>query len=299
VYFNFFSPPANQLELTADENAALWSEWLRKPPAVRHTLDVGTGHVARSRLSDEDARLEDVTILVSGVLDGRLRIAADGTLMITSGAPAGSGAPADDEPQNLTNAYGKILRIERDGSVPADNPFVGRTDARPDIYSYGARDVQGAAVHPDNGQLWTSENGPRGGDELNVQRPGGNLGYPLISYGREYTGASINGGLTARAGLQQPLYFWTPSIAPSGMTFYSGDQFPAWRGNLFVAALGAKRIERLVLAGERVVAAEPLLLERCQRMRSIEQGPDGTLYVLTDEDSGQILRIEPTPAKPP
>ena len=293
VYFNYFSPPANQPERTAEENARRWADWLKKSPAERRLIDVGTGQVARARLSDDSTRLEQVTNLASGVLDGRLRFAADGTLMITSGAPAGPGSASDGEAQDLTNAYGKVLRVTRDGSIPDDNPFVGRQGIRQDIYSYGGRDIQGAAIRPGSGELWSSESGPRGGDELNLQRPKANLGYPLISYGREYSGAAINGGLTARPGLAQPAYFWTPSIAPSGMTFYSGELFPEWQGNLFVAALAAKRIQRLILEGERVIAEEPLLLERCQRMRAVNQGPDGALYVLTDEDAGQMLRIIP------
>lgn len=293
VYFNYFAPAANRSERTADEEATLWTEWVGKSPAERRGIDVGTGHVARARLSEDATRLEQVTNLVSGVLDGRLRIAPDGTLMITSGAPAGAGTPADAEAQDLTNAYGKVLRVRRDGSIPEDNPFANSNEVRRDIYSYGARDIQGAAIHPATGELWSSENGPRGGDEINVHRPGMNLGYPIISYGREYSGALINAGKTAADGLAQPVYFWTPSIAPSGMTFYSGKLFPDWQGDLFVAALGAKRIQRLVLEGERVVSEESLLLERCQRMRSVTQGPDGALYVLTDEDAGQILRVSP------
>ncbi len=292
VYFNYFSPPANRAT-TVEQNETQWNEWLRMTPAQRRTVDVGTGHVARARLSSDGSRLEQLTVLVDGVLDGRLRFARDGTLLITSGTPAGGGLPVDDEPQDLSNAYGKVLRINRDGSIPADNPLVGRKDVRQDIYSYGARDVQGAAIRPSNGDLWSSENGPRGGDEINVHRPGANLGFPLISYGREYSGAAINGGLTATEGLMQPAYFWTPSIAPSGMTFYGGGLFPQWQGNLFVAALAGKRVVRLVLEGDRVMAEEPLLLERCQRMRTVNEGPDGALYVLTDEDAGQLLRIVP------
>lgn len=292
VYFNYFSPPAHGGS-TVEQNEKEWNEWLRRSPAERRGVDVGTGHVARARLSNDGSRLEQFTVLVDGVLDGRLRFARDGTLLITSGAPAGAGLPVDGEAQDLTHAFGKVLRVQRDGSIPADNPFLGRKDVRQDIYSYGARDVQGAAIRPSNRVLWSSENGPRGGDEINVQRPGANLGFPLVSYGREYSGAAINGGVTAKEGLTQPAYFWTPSIAPSGMTFYSGHLFPQWQGNLFVAALAGKRIVRLVLDGDRVVAEEPLLLERCQRMRTVNEGPDGALYVLTDEDAGQLLRIVP------
>lgn len=292
VYFNYFSAPSGPA-LSAEEAAQHWQAWLKLAPAKRRSVDVGTGHVARARLSNDGARLEQLTNLVDGVLDGRLRFGRDGTLFITSGTPAGAGTPTDREPQDLTNAYGKVLRVRTDGSIPADNPFVGRKDARPDLYSFGARDIQGAAIRPGSGELWSSENGPRGGDEINLHRPGLNLGFPIVSYGREYSGAPIDGGLTAREGLAQPVYFWTPSIAPSGMTFYDGTLFREWRGNLFVAALAGKRIERLVLDGDRVIAEEALLLERCQRMRAVYQGPEGALYVLTDEDAGQLLRIVP------
>lgn len=292
IYFNYFSPPAGPA-LSPDEAAQRWQAWLRLAPAKRRDVNAGIGHVARARLSDDGTRLEQVSNLVDGILDGRLRFAPDGTLFITSGTPAGAGTPVDGEPQDLTNAYGKVLRVRADGSIPADNPFVGRKHVRPDLYSYGARDIQGAAIRPGSGELWSTENGPRGGDEVNRHRPGLNLGFPLVSYGREYSGAPIHNGVTARTELAQPVYFWTPSIAPSGMTFYDGALFPQWHGNLFVAALAGKRIERLVLDGERVVAEEPLLLERCQRMRAVYQGPEGALYVLTDEDAGQLLRILP------
>jgi glucose/arabinose dehydrogenase len=295
VYFNYFSPPAGPA-LSPDEAAERWAAWVRFSPAERRGVDAGTGHVARARLSGDTTHLEQFTNLVDGTLDGRLRFGTDGTLFITSGTPAGAGIPSDGEPQDLENAFGKVLRVRQDGSIPADNPFVGRKRARPDLYSYGARDIQGAAIRPGSGDLWSSENGPRGGDEINRHRPGANFGYPIVSYGREYSGSPINGGLTARDGLAQPVYFWTPSIAPSGMTFYDGTLFPEWRGNLLVAALAGKRIERLVLEGDRVVAEEPLLLERCQRMRAVYQGPDGALYVLTDEDAGQLLRVVPVGA---
>jgi glucose/arabinose dehydrogenase len=199
----------------------------------------------------------------------------------------------DGEPQDLSNAYGKILRVHTDGSIPADNPFRGREGVRQDLYAHGMRDLQGATIDPRTGSLWTTEHGPRGGDELNRQAPGVNQGFPVISYGREYFAKPIGAGLTSAAGMGQPVYFWTPSIAPSGLTFYSGKRHAAWRGNLFVAAMGAKRLVRLVLAEGRVVAEEPLLVDRCQRLRAVYEGPDGLLYVLTDEDAGQIWRVEP------
>jgi glucose/arabinose dehydrogenase len=188
---------------------------------------------------------------------------------------------------------GKVLRINRDGTTPADNPFVGKPGARAEIYAYGIRDDQGVAVHPTTGRLWTSEHGPKGGDEINAIRPGKNYGFPLIGYGREYSGKPINGDRTAQEGMEQPVYFWTPDIAPSGMSFYSGRQFPDWRGNLFVAALAARHVVRLVLHDERVIAEERLLTELNARVRDVREGPDGALYVMTDGAEGKILRLVP------
>jgi glucose/arabinose dehydrogenase len=252
--------------------------------------------IARARLSNDDKRLEDVTVLLKAEgINGRLIQARDGTLLITSGIPAGVGihSPEWPQPQQLDSLMGKVLRIRTDGSIPPDNPFAGRPGARAEIFSLGARDDQGVAIHPDTGKLWTSENGPKGGDEINVIEKGRNYGFPVISYGREYSGKQINGDRTSTAGMEQPVYFWTPSIAPSGMTFYTGRVFPAWRGNLFVAAMAGRHIVRLVLDGERVVGEERLLTEMNTRFRDVRDGPDGRLYVMTDGNDGQILRLVP------
>jgi glucose/arabinose dehydrogenase len=252
--------------------------------------------IARARLSADDTRLEDVRVLLKAEgINGRLIQARDGTLLITSGIPAGVGIHSPDwpQPQQLDSLMGKVLRINTDGSVPQDNPFVGRAGARPEIFSLGARDDQGVAIHPDTGKLWTSENGPKGGDEINVIEKGRNYGFPVVSYGREYSGKQINGDRTSAPGMEQPVYFWTPSIAPSGMAFYTGRRLPAWRGNLFVAAMAGRHIVRLVLDGERVVAEERLLVEMNTRFRDVRDGPDGNLYVMTDGNDGQILRLVP------
>jgi len=188
---------------------------------------------------------------------------------------------------------GKVLRINTDGSIPKDNPFVGRANARPEIYALGFRDVQGVAIHPRTGTLWTSEHGPRGGDEINAVGKGKNYGFPVIGYGREYSGKPINGDKTKQPGMEQPVYFWTPDIAPAGIAFYTGALFPAWQGDLFVASLVGKAVVRLVLNGERVVGEERILAELGARVRGVSNGPDGALYVLTDGANGKILRVLP------
>jgi glucose/arabinose dehydrogenase len=188
---------------------------------------------------------------------------------------------------------GKVLRINPDGSIPKDNPFAGRAGAHPEIYALGFRDVQGVAIEPRSGQLWTSEHGPRGGDEINAVEKGKNYGFPVIGYGREYTGKPINGDRTAQDGMEQPVYFWTPDIAPAGIAFYSGTLMPAWRGDLFVSALAGRSLIRLVLKDRRVVGEERLLTDLKARIRGVNEGPDGALYVMTDGPTGKILKLVP------
>jgi glucose/arabinose dehydrogenase len=189
------------------------------------------------------------------------------------------------------------VRIERDGKVPADNPFVGRADAKPEIWSYGHRNVQGAALHPVTGELWANEHGPKGGDELNRVLPGRNYGWPVVSYGTEYSGAKISDSGTA-PGIEPPVHYWVPSIATSGLLFYTGDRFPEWRGDVFVGGLKSQELVRLRLDGDRVVEEQSLLQGVVkQRVRDVEQGPDGYVYLLTDEGDGRLLRLEPGPRR--
>ena len=231
----------------------------------------------------------------SGSTSGsRLAFGLDGSIYLTTGAPFG------DQAQRLDSVYGKVLHLSADGGVPKDNPFVGRADARPEVFSYGHRDQLGLAVQPGTGVVLNAEHGPNGGDEVNIILAGHNYGWPQVSFGRSYEGARISESPVAE-GVDQPLMLWLPSIAPSGLTFYSGDRFPNWKGNLFV---GSSRRGEVPRTGglERVVfndkleelRRETLLTELHQRIRDVRQGPDGLLYVVTDEDDGAVLRIEPT-----
>jgi glucose/arabinose dehydrogenase len=253
---------------------------------------VGTA-VARARLGE--AGLEGATPIFqqspkvrSGIHFGsRLVFGRDGNLFITTGERG-----RRDDAQDLDRHLGKVIRVRPDGSVPPDNPFVSRGGAKLEIWSYGHRNLQGAALHPETGQLWTVEHGAMGGDEVNAPRAGRNYGWPVITYGRDYSGAPIGEG-TAKPGMEQPIHYWDPSIAPSGMAFYTGDRFPEWRGNLFVGSLKFQVLVRLSLDGERVVGEERLLQGLGDRVRDVRQGPDGLLYLLTDESNGRLLRIEP------
>ncbi|HMF98556.1 MAG TPA: PQQ-dependent sugar dehydrogenase [Vicinamibacterales bacterium] len=251
---------------------------------------------ASATLSADDTRLENLKVLLNAEgTGGRLVQARDGTLLVTSTVPAGIGINSVDwpQPQQLDSNMGKVLRINADGSIPKDNPFVARAGAHPEVYALGFRDIQGVAIHPRTGALWTSEHGPRGGDEINHVEKGKNYGFPVIGYGREYSGKPINGDKTSQQGMEQPVYFWTPDIAPAGMAFYSGKLFPEWQDNLFVAELVGRALVRLVLNGDRVVGEERLLTGLNARIRGVNEGPDGALYVLTDGPAGKILRLVP------
>jgi glucose/arabinose dehydrogenase len=251
---------------------------------------------ARATLSADDSRLENLKVLLNAEgTGGRLIQAHDGTLLITSTIPAGIGINSVDwpQPQQFDSNMGKVLRINADGSIPKDNPFVARAGAHPEIYAVGFRDIQGVAIHPRSGALWTSEHGPRGGDEINRVEKGKNYGFPVIGFGREYSGKPINGDKTAQEGMEQPVYFWTPDIAPAGIAFYTGKLFPAWQENLFVSTLVGRAVVRLVLNGDRVVGEQRLLSELNARIRGVSDGPDGALYVLTDGPNGKILRLVP------
>jgi glucose/arabinose dehydrogenase len=250
--------------------------------------------VARGRLAG--GALEDVEVIYRQVpkvegpahFGSRLVFASDGTLFVTQGDRYSQ----KDGAQALDNDFGKTVRIHPDGSIPADNPFVKTAGARPEIWSYGHRNMQGAAIHPETGRLWTHEHGAMGGDELNIDEPGRNYGWPIITWGINYNGLPIGEG-TTKPGMEQPLTYWKPSIAPSGMAFYTGDRFPAWRGDLFVGSLKFGYLNRIELDGSRIVAQHKLLAERNARIRSVRNGPDGYLYVTTDSPKGDVLRLVP------
>jgi aldose sugar dehydrogenase len=226
-----------------------------------------------------------------GHFGGRLVWARDGTLFVMLGDRQVTEGRM--QAQRMDGLLGKIARINSDGTVPADNPFVGKSGVRPEIWSYGHRNIQAATLHPATGELWESEHGTRGGDEVNLVRKGLDYGWPTIAYGIEYGGGAITGDITAKAGMEQPRYYWDPNIAPSGMTFYDGRLFPAWQNSLFIGALAGESLVRLTLDGDRIVGEERLLRDLGERIRDVVQGPDGALYLLTDDSDGRVLKIVP------
>jgi glucose/arabinose dehydrogenase len=253
--------------------------------------------LARAQLqAGTTPRLDDIKVLFrqQGPLSsgnhfgGRIVQAEDNTLFLTLGEHFGP----RDEAQNLSNHLGKIVRIAPDGSVPKDNPFVGRAGARPEIWSYGHRNAQGLAFNLATGKLWEHEHGPQGGDEVNIIEKGRNYGWPVIGYGVNYGGGKIHES-THKAGMEQPLKYWVPSIAPSGMAFYQGVLFPAWRGSLFVGALAGRMLVRLAVAGDKVIGEERVLQGLRERIRDVRNGPDGAIYLLSDNNAGRILRVAP------
>ncbi|HMJ43130.1 MAG TPA: PQQ-dependent sugar dehydrogenase [Pseudolabrys sp.] len=220
---------------------------------------------------------------------GRIVQANDGNLFLTNGEHFTD----RDKAQTLDNDLGKIVRLTPDGAAPNDNPFASKAGARPEIWSYGHRNPQGLAINPADGKLWEQEHGARGGDEINIIAPGHNYGWPLVSYGVNYDGSPVGTGKQQMAGVDDALWHWTPSIAPSGLTFYTGDLFKGWKGSLFNGALKFQLLSRLEISGGKVVREERLLQGLHERIRDVRQGPDGALYLLTDSSGGRILRVSP------
>jgi len=269
-------------------NRTLYYGYTAAPPAKGQPF---AGRIMKARLSADGTALEDAKTIFEQpwLTPRRLVQARDGTLLIASGEVA-SGGP---NPQSMTDPRGKILRIDADGSIPKDNPFLKTAGANPALYAVGFRDIQAAGLDPKTGALWVGENEPMGGDELNRIKPGGNYGFPVISYGRQNSGALIDGGKTAQAGMEQPVYFWTPSIAPSGLSVYSGKAFPAWNGDILVGGMSGRQLVRLEMRNGRVVGEEKLLTDRCKRTKDVREGPDGLIYVVTDESPSEVLRLVP------
>jgi len=304
LYFTYFAPPRG-------ESAAIWPNeffyeqvWTR-PFAERRTMQLGSERVARARLSKDNTQLEDVEPLIDGA-ERRIVLAPDGTLLVT-GADRFRFYDSDldgvehdftDNPDIRRNFSGRVIRINRDGSIPKDNPWLNRATVLPETYAHGLRDPEGAAINPASGQLWVTDHGPQGGDEINIIRAGKDYGWPEVTYGTQYDARQSDGrknvrvgkALTQRSDVEQPIYFWVPSIAPSGMMFYTGDLFPAWKGNLFVGAMVGQALVRLDIKGERVVAEERLLTDRKARVREVRQGPDGAIYLLSGAD---LLKVTP------
>ncbi|MGE3956496.1 MAG: PQQ-dependent sugar dehydrogenase [Vicinamibacterales bacterium] len=287
------------------ENGWVYFTYYRPHPTESETA---TAVVARGRYDGAHALTDVKDILVAdqwvtGPSSAKILFAKDGTLFVTFGIPIPArprpGITGPMDAQSPGSLYGKILRVHDDGSVPRDNPFVGQAGYRGEIYALGIRNAMGLALHPTTGELWETENGPQGGDELNIIRPGKNYGWPIISHGRAYSGdlTGETGPQTAPAvkeGLEQPLLMWSPSPALTGMTFYTGDRFPEWKGNVFVGSLIGEYVQRIVFNLRGLpTRRDPLMWELGQRIRDVQQGPDGLLYAITDEDEGALLRIEP------
>ena len=253
--------------------------------------------LATATLSRKQDALEDVKVIFrqtpkvdsSAHFGCRIVEASDGNLWLTLGERFSH----KEDAQKLDNHLGKIVRVEKDGSVPKGNPFVNRPGALPEIWSYGHRNVQGATLGPD-GRLWTHEHGPQGGDEINLPQAGRNYGWPVVTFGENYGGGRIGAGITAQEGMEQPLFQWTPSIAPSGMAFVTSLRYgTAWHGNLFVGSLKFQYLDRIEVSGSKVVKEEKLLADLKERIRDVRQGPDGLLYLLTDNPRGRLLRVDP------
>lgn len=260
--------------------------------------DLNATSVARAHLSADNRRLENLQVIFrqqpewrsTQHFGSRLVFDGHGHLFITTGERY---TPQSRQlSQTLDNDLGKIIRINPDGSIPQDNPFAGRANARPEIWNYGHRNMQGADINPADGMLWTTEHGPMGGDEVNVARPGLNYGWPIITYGEDYNGQPIGAGITAHEGMQQPVYYWDPVIAPSGAHFYRGNLFAGWHGDLLIAGLVANALVRLKLNGEHVIGEERVAADQ-GRVRDVAESSDGALWIVTDEDDGKLIRLTP------
>jgi glucose/arabinose dehydrogenase len=253
--------------------------------------------LAKGQLADDEKTVLNPQVIYQAVpeFDGKLHYGSrlewdgQGNLFMSTGER--SSADIRHRAQDLDVSIGKVLRLTTDGDAVADNPFVGQMGVLPEIYSYGHRHPQGLATHPETKQLWEAEFGPRGGDEVNLIQPGNNYGWPVITYGIEYYGPAIGDGITQQEGMEQPIYYWDPSVSPSGITFYSGSLIPEWRNNLFLATLSGQHIVRLVIEENKVIGEERLLVDKASRFRDVLEGSEGALYAFTDGDNATLYRI--------
>lgn len=276
-----------------EENRLVYLTYAEKGEGGTNGTAVARGHLTESM----SPQLRNVEVIFRQTpkkdstlhFGSRLVFDNEGHLFVALGERSRVGMR--EESQKLDSHLGKVVRIWPDGTVPEDNPFVGAEDALPEIWSYGHRNQQGAALHPETGKLWTNEHGPRGGDEINIPEAGKNYGWPIVSYGTEYSGAPIGEGKSTAPGMEEPIHHWTPSIGVSGMAFYASDAIPEWQDSLFVGGLARPSLRRLTLDGQKVTAEETLLEDLGARIRDVRQGPDGALYLLTDDENGKLLRI--------
>jgi glucose/arabinose dehydrogenase len=305
IYFTYLSPPVGEpagpwaLENLYDK---VWAASL----AERRAMKIGRERVARARLSTDARRVENVEVIGDGVGERRMVVARDGSLFI-SGADRfwlyaskldGMEHPFLDNPDERRNFTGRVMHINRDGSIPRDNPWLGRSTVLAETWAHGFKDPEGLAINPASGELWILDHGPQGGDEIDIVKSGRDYGWPNVTYGKQYDARQADGrknvhvgtGMTSMEGVEEPRYFWVPSIAPSGLMFYTGDLFPAWKGNLFVGAMAARHLVRLVLDGDKVIAEEKLLTGRDWRIREVKQGPDGAIYIFA---GNQLVRLAP------
>jgi len=291
------------------ENKLVYFTYYKPKPGEK---EVATATLARGRFDGNHALTDVRDLFVSDAWcatpsAARIAFAPDGKIFLSVGVPirgpAGTAQP--DDSQLPGSDAGKVLRLNDDGTIPADNPFVGKPGYKPEIYAIGIRNILGMVIHPQTGELWEHENGPMGGDEINIIKAGRNYGWPTVSYGRAYNGdltGDTSGPTTElhqMPGMEEPFLFWVPSIAPSGLAFYTGDKFEGWKGNIFVGAMRATMLQRIVLNAKGMpILRENLLTDLKQRIRDVRQGPDGLLYLLTDETAGALLRIEPVRTEP-
>ena len=305
IYFTDLAPPVGEAAGPwALEN--LYDKVWAVPLAERRTMKIGRERVARGRLSNDARRLENVEVIGEGVGERRMVVAPDGTLFI-SGADRfwlyesdldGLEHPFLENPDERRNFTGRVMRINRDGSIPRGNPWLSRSTVLAETWAHGFKDPEGMALHPQTGELWLVDHGPQGGDEINIVRPGRDYGWPNVTYGRQYDARQPDGrknvivgtGRTSVEIVEEPRYYWVPSIAPSGMMFYTGNLFPAWKGNLFVGAMAGQHLVRLVLDGDKVVGEEKLLADRKWRIREVKQGPDGAIYIFANN---RLVRLTP------